>query len=193
MCDYCGKAVLPPNDQTAATEHINICKNKRRVGAPSDREACKDVECGICFEKIVEKGRKFGILTSCPHAFCLECIREWRGSSQSKETSVSNNTVRSCPHCRVVSYFIIPCDFLVTDQSKKDELIELYKSKLSTISCKYFAKGKGTCKFGNSCMYSHTLEDGTPFVPQVRKMTDSEGSLQWYTGIKLSAFLDDWL
>jgi len=79
------------------------------------------------------------------------------------------------------------------DHERKYEIVEQYKSKLSTITCKYFNKGKGTCKFGTSCMYAHTNPDGSVYVPPPsRKMQDAEGDILFYNGIKLSMFLEDW-
>lgn len=41
--------------------------------------------CSICMEVVVQKAapseRRFGILSSCCHTFCLNCIRQWRGTS----------------------------------------------------------------------------------------------------------------
>ena len=38
--------------------------------------------CSICMEVVVQKAnpsdRRFGILSSCCHTFCLACIRKWR-------------------------------------------------------------------------------------------------------------------
>lgn len=38
--------------------------------------------CSICMEVVVQKmnpsDRRFGILSSCCHVFCLACIRKWR-------------------------------------------------------------------------------------------------------------------
>jgi len=38
--------------------------------------------CSICMELVVQKlnpcDRRFGILSSCCHTFCLTCIRQWR-------------------------------------------------------------------------------------------------------------------
>jgi len=184
-CESCQKPCLLPDNPQQNADHLGACKERSRMLI--EREDSKTVECGICYEKVVEKGRRFGLLSHCEHSFCLECIREWRGSS-----GTSTNTVRSCPICRVTSYFIIPSEGLIIDAERKSEIIEQYKSKLSTITCKYFNKGKGTCKFGTSCMYSHLNSDGTPYTPPVsRKMQDSEGDVLWYNGLKLGMFMDD--
>eukprot|EP01047_Picozoa_sp_COSAG01_P004611 COSAG01_NODE_153_length_23909_cov_32.542018_7_plen_128_part_00 len=49
---------------------------------------------------------RFGILPSCNHVFCLECIRAWRTNSE----TYGSDAVRVCPICRVEScdIFIIP-------------------------------------------------------------------------------------
>jgi hypothetical protein len=187
MCDSCLKPCLLPDNLAQNDEHRQVCRIRMRI--IREREESKDVECGICFEKPVEKGRRFGLLSHCDHPFCLECIREWRGGG-----GAPTSTLRSCPICRVTSYFIIPFDASVVDPDRKQEIIEQYKAKLATITCKYFNKGKGTCKFGTSCMYSHLNSDGTPYAPPpVRKMQDSDGEIMWYNGLKLGMFMDEWL
>lgn len=186
VCEYCQKPCLLPDNPQQNEEHVAGCIIRTKM--LSEREQSKDMECGICYEKTVEKGRRFGLLSHCEHPFCLECIREWRGGG-----GAPTSTLRSCPICRVTSYFIIPSEGFIIDPNRKDEIVDQYKSKLSTIACKYFNKGKGTCKFGSSCMYAHINPDGTPYVPPpTRKMQDAEGDVLFYNGIKLSMFMEDW-
>jgi len=187
VCESCQKPVLLFDNPQQNEEHILSCMMHRTM--MQEREGSKDVDCGICFEKPVEKGRRFGLLSHCDHPFCLECIREWRGGS-----GAPTSTLRSCPICRVTSYYIIPSEGMIFDSDRKTDIIEQYKAKLVTITCKYFNKGKGTCKFGTSCMYSHTLPDGSAYVPpSPRKMQDSDGEVTFYNGLKLGAFIDEWL
>ena len=45
----------------------------------------KDRTCGICMEVVMEKPKpqaRFGIMPSCNHCFCLECLRKWRQAKQ---------------------------------------------------------------------------------------------------------------
>eukprot|EP00026_Physarum_polycephalum_P005581 Phypoly_transcript_05616.p1 GENE.Phypoly_transcript_05616~~Phypoly_transcript_05616.p1 ORF type:complete len:606 (-),score=134.44 Phypoly_transcript_05616:2-1819(-) len=184
VCDSCGKPCLLLDNPQQNEEHLLSCALQSKM--LEERQASKDVDCGICYEKTVDKGRRFGLLSHCDHPFCLECIREWRGG-----TGAPTTTLRSCPICRVTSYYIIPSEGMVFDPERKKDIIEQYKSKLTTITCKYFNNGKGVCKFGTSCMYSHTNPDGTPFVPPTpRKMQDAEGEVTFYNGLKLGAFFD---
>ena len=45
--------------------------------------ASADVECAICLERVLStRGRKFGLLENCEHAFCLACIRSWRATAE---------------------------------------------------------------------------------------------------------------
>ena len=49
-------------------------------------QASQDKACSICMEVILEKAsaseRRFGILSSCNHTYCLSCIRQWRCAKQ---------------------------------------------------------------------------------------------------------------
>lgn len=49
--------------------------------------------CGVCMEVVWQKEpateRRFGILSSCNHIFCLQCIRKWRANKQ-----FENDTIR---------------------------------------------------------------------------------------------------
>ncbi|KAG7270862.1 hypothetical protein CRUP_032251 [Coryphaenoides rupestris] len=46
----------------------------------------QDKVCSICMEVVVQKTnpseRRFGILSSCCHTYCLACIRQWRCAKQ---------------------------------------------------------------------------------------------------------------
>jgi hypothetical protein len=43
------------------SEHIMSCMMQSRM--LEERQTSKDVDCGICYEKTVEKGRRFGLLS----------------------------------------------------------------------------------------------------------------------------------
>uniref|UniRef100_A0A7S3V1L3 RING-type E3 ubiquitin transferase n=1 Tax=Aplanochytrium stocchinoi TaxID=215587 RepID=A0A7S3V1L3_9STRA len=126
-------------------------------------EESKLLECGICLDVISEKkdgDRRFGILQSCDHAFCLACIRNWRGQDVN-DVQLDSGMVKMCPLCRAVSYFIVPCSRMVKDPNRKQRLIDEYRQKMSTLECKHFQRGKGVCPFGNSCFYAHLNPDST--------------------------------
>lgn len=142
-------------------------------------------ECGICRENIVDKGSKFGLLTGCKHSFCLQCIREWRGVlNQSKEV------VRSCPICRKVTWFIVPCDRFVVDEKRKERVINKYKERLSKVRCKHFDQDED-CPFGSSCFYMHVKKDGTIDEKKVnlRHMINADGETEIMKQMNLSQFL----
>jgi hypothetical protein len=64
-------------------------KNKAaHEGGEGDEE--KNNTCGICFEEVKERG----VLDSCRHAFCFDCIHRW--------SKVAN----SCPMCKAAFYTI---------------------------------------------------------------------------------------
>jgi len=148
LCEICLKPMLIPNDEIQNVQHQTECaffqENLKK------REEMKEIECLICYESVVEKGQKFGLLSECDHPFCLDCIRSWRGNTKSDR---SKHDIRLCPLCRKTSYLTIPSPIFVIGE-KKQAVCDLYKLKLSTIPCKYYSQS-GFCKFGGSCLYNH--------------------------------------
>lgn len=135
-------------------EHKRSCEKKHK-----QLEALKlsqDVECCVCLERVLSKPtpaeRKFGILTECDHAFCIGCIRNWRSSSPSTGMDV-NSTLRACPICRKLSYFVVPSVIWFSDPEEKKGIMDNYRDKLRSIDCKHFNFGDGNCPFGTSCFY----------------------------------------
>lgn len=153
----------------------------------AERSQSADVACGICFEHVMEKqaNARFGLLTGCVHAFCLDCIRQWRA-----RIDLPNDTIRACPLCRTVSYFVVPCDRYVTDEARKAAINGEYHTSQRVIPCRYFDNGRGTCPFGSSCWYAHTNPDGTAAAvtkPAVR--VDGEGAVSVSRAFKLNELM----
>lgn len=154
-------------------------------------QASQDKACSICMEVILEKAsaseRRFGILSSCNHTYCLSCIRQWRCAKQ-----FENPIIKSCPECRVISEFVIPSVYWVEDQNKKNELIEAFKQGMGKKACKYFEQGKGTCPFGNKCLYRHAYPDGRLAEPEKpRKQLSSEGTVRFLNSVRLWDFIEN--
>ena len=127
----------------------------------AERAISRDVECGVCLERVVEiPGRRFGLLTHCKHAFCLPCIREWRA-----RIDLPPATVRSCPLCRTLSFFVIPSDRFVADDGRKARLTEDYTAAAGRVPCRLWDLGRGTCPFGSSCHFVHLMPDGSVHQP----------------------------
>lgn len=123
----------------------------------AERAISRDVECGICLERVVEvPGRRFGLLTGCKHAFCLACIREWRA-----RIDLPTSTVRACPLCRTVSYYVIPSDRFVADDGRKARLSDEYTAAAARVPCRLWDLGRGHCPFGSSCHFVHLMPDGS--------------------------------
>ncbi len=99
--------------------------------------------------------RRFGILPSCNHCFCLTCLRKWR-----QERQFEHKIVRACPECRQTSDYICPSRFWVETKEEKDKLFEDYRLALNKKECKYFKRGDGECPFGNKCFYRHVDSEG---------------------------------
>ncbi|OWZ17996.1 hypothetical protein PHMEG_0007983 [Phytophthora megakarya] len=160
----------------------------------------QDLECGICYENIIKKGERFGLLSGCSHSFCLTCLRNWRSSEDQPK-----QTVRQCPVCRVETKFIIPSSRMVTRPERKKLLIDEYRKNLSSIPCRHFDEGrnlsirhqlllrtaistKGTCPFGTSCFYAHRYPDGTLASRQVRTAVDADGQYDVLRQVRLEHY-----
>lgn len=112
----------------------------------------KEVTCGICMDKVYEKvavdERRFGILPSCNHSFCLRCIITWR-----KTKDLQEDVIKACPQCRVKSAFYVPHNYWVEGLAK-EALIASFKEKCSKRRCSYFLR-HGYCPFKLECIYWH--------------------------------------
>lgn len=193
LCEVCGLHVLHPLDPEQRRAHEKMCL----LAFEADMEKAfaaqlsQDKVCSICMEVVVQKAnpseRRFGILSSCCHVFCLACIRTWRCTR-----NFCNKIIKSCPQCRVVSEFVIPSVYWVEDQDDKDHLIELFKSGVSKKACKYFDQGRGSCPFGGKCLYLHAFPDGTRAEPdRPRKQLSSEGNVRFMNNVRLWDFIEE--
>lgn len=193
LCDICRLRVLHPHDPEQRRAHEKMCM----LAFESDMERAfatqlsQDKVCAICMEVVYEKAaaaeRRFGILSSCCHTYCLSCIRQWRCAKQ-----FENKIIKSCPECRVVSEFVIPSMYWVEDQEEKNRLIEEFKSGVSKKPCKYFDQGRGTCPFGGKCFYLHAYPDGSRAEPdKPRKQLGSEGNVRFLNSVRLWDFIED--
>ncbi|XP_037535647.1 probable E3 ubiquitin-protein ligase makorin-2 [Nematolebias whitei] len=193
LCEVCSLHVLHPFDAEQRRMHEKACL----LAFEADMEKAfaaqfsQDKVCSICMEVVVQKAslseRRFGILSSCCHVFCLTCIRQWRGTR-----TFCNKIIKSCPECRVISEFVIPSAFWVEDQEEKDQLIELFKSGVSKKACKYFDQGRGSCPFGGKCLYLHAFPDGTqPEPDRPRKQLSSEGNVRFMNNVRLWDFIQE--
>jgi hypothetical protein len=112
-----------------------------------------EVECAICLECVLEKqrlgDRRFGLLSGCDHAFCLQCIRDWRDGGVAREapeaqTSSALEQARRCPICREQSHFITPSQYWPKDAAEKAATIAVYQGKMKKIPCRNFDYGDGS-------------------------------------------------
>ncbi|KAM6927795.1 E3 ubiquitin-protein ligase makorin-2 [Xenentodon cancila] len=192
-CEVCGLQVLHPHDPEQRRAHEKMCL----LAFEADMEKAfaaqlsQDKVCSICMEVVVQKAnpsdRRFGILSSCCHVFCLACIRQWRCTR-----NFSNKIIKSCPECRVISEFVIPSVYWVEDQDDKEHLIELFKSGVSKKACKYFDQGRSSCPFGGKCLYLHAFPDGTRAEPdRPRKQLSSEGNVRFMNNVRLWDFIEE--
>jgi len=113
------------------------------------------VECGICYEKIPSTGRTLGLLANCNHVFCYNCIKKWRS------TVLNLSSVKSCPLCRKISFYIIPSSIYPKNEEEKNLIITEYRKSRMKIRCKYYRyPDHQFCPFGDECFYAHLLPNG---------------------------------
>lgn len=176
LCEMCGRHSLHPFNERQSREHHRQClgEHEKAMEEAFAEARSVDKQCGICMEKIVDKGLRFGILQNCKHCFCLACIRQWRKNENEQFEAKTirlcivpinrlyDSSFRSCPECRVHSDYIIPSSTWVEDQADKDKLTSLYQENMKQKQCKYVKEGRvDDCPFGNKCFYKHQLPDGT--------------------------------
>ena len=81
-CELCGLAALHPLNKVQRQEHVSLCvkQHEENMNYSFNFAKSKDIQCSICFENIISSSstKKFGILPSCNHTFCLGCITKWR-------------------------------------------------------------------------------------------------------------------
>ncbi|KAL3580159.1 hypothetical protein D5086_017994 [Populus alba] len=159
---------------------------------PADRSLCSFAAAGSCprGDKCphIHAERKFGLLSECNHPFCISCIRNWRGSSPTSGMDV-NSSLRACPICRKLSYFVIPSVIWYSTKEEKQEIVDTYKEKLRSIDCKHFDFGNGNCPFGTSCFYKHAYRDGRLEEVVLRHLGAEDGQGVIAKNIRLSDFL----
>ncbi|XP_016112998.1 probable E3 ubiquitin-protein ligase makorin-2 [Sinocyclocheilus grahami] len=193
LCEICRLQVLHPHNPEQRAAHEKMCMTAFELDMERAFAAqqSQDKQCKICLDVVYEKAspseRRFGILSSCCHTYCLSCIRQWRCAEQ-----FQNQIRKSCPECRVVSEFVIPSMYWVEDQEEKNRLIEEFKSGVSKKPCKYFDQGRGTCPFGGKCFYMHAYADGTQAEPdKPRKQMSAEGNMRFLSSVRLWDFIEE--
>jgi E3 ubiquitin-protein ligase makorin len=183
QCTHCEKFCLHPFRQEEANAHSLECQ---RIHKYSNSAKEKDIECAICYEKIISTNEaRFGLL-NCEHSFCLNCIKFWRKQKEQQTLG------RSCPICRILTHFVTPsCSWPVSNW-QKNKIIERYKQKLSSIDCKHFQFGKAECPFGSSCFYAHRNRKGQIAIESEifsRRIICPNGSIRALPLAKMSEFL----
>lgn len=178
------------NDMLEKAVTAGVCSSVEEAEVAlqaAERVVSSDVECSICIEPVMSvPGRRFGLLSNCTHPFCLDCIRQWRA-----RIDLPKETVRSCPICRQVSYYVISSDRYIADSARKAVLSQQYHSAQRSIPCRHWNYGRGECPFGSSCFYAHLNPDLTPAISTGAHSfrMDSEGNVFGSKQYKLNEFL----
>jgi len=170
-----------PVDATTTLGSSNSQKGStdRKTADKAEESNRHKTECGICQNNIPLKGRRFALLSNCPHIFCLECIKMWhehqRESKLNRRThsrTSSDLVEHSCPVCRQHSEFVLPQKEFCSGEVKALK-IEQYKKERSSIPCKHFKGTIGSCPFGSDCIFAHVGPDGQDLKPadkEIREM-----------------------
>lgn len=202
QCPRCLQYCLYPNNIDKNEEHINECLQRPEAILSHNGN---ELECGICLEQVSRKpDPRFG-LQSCNHAFCLDCIRTWRSRNTNTDTNGNDNRIndsnsssnassmsRSCPLCRMITYYIIPSSIWITDPLEKIRISDLYKKNLQNIPCKYYIKGT-LCPFGTSCFYLHqsdNLMENENLIIKPRSYIDQNEKVRIIKDAKFSDFIE---
>lgn len=105
--------------------------------------------CNICLDVVREKEnvsqREFGLLDSCQHVFCIDCIKDWRRTRERRTTP-------SCPVCRSEFKVIVPCRIWPTEE-RRAELLEEH-IRTANILCEF---PPTQCPQGTNCPHNHVL------------------------------------
>jgi hypothetical protein len=153
--------IIGTNDQITTT------KDKfYSIISPSQSE--NDEICCICLESIKKMFKSFGILESCNHVFCYECIMNWR-----KNKTFSKKVRLGCPSCRTLTHLIIRYDENVSEPEEKRRLFKNYKERCKTIPCKWAARNE-PCSAGKHCLYDHSKTPPVKHHYQPRTIIHSE-------------------
>ncbi|XP_077210355.1 zinc finger (CCCH-type/C3HC4-type RING finger) family protein [Tasmannia lanceolata] len=189
LCSTCGKHCLHPYRPNERDEHIKQCERSKKHLEALMRS--QEIECSVCLDRVLSKAtpaeRKFGLLSECDHPFCVSCIRNWRSNSPTSGMDV-NSALRACPICRKLSYFVIPSVIWYSTKEEKQEIIDSYKVRLSSINCRYFDFGNATCPFGTSCFYKHAYRDGRLEEVVLRHLDAEDGNTVIAKDVRLSDF-----
>lgn len=185
QCPHCGKFCLHPNRPNEADAHLQECQ---RIHQASNSTREEEIECAICYERVLSTAEgRFGLL-NCEHSFCLSCIKVWRMQKEQQALG------RSCPICRTLTHFVTPSFNWPASAKQKSAIIEKYKENLSSIDCKHFHFGEAECPFGSSCFYAHRdrrgqIISGSDSCTLSRTVISSDGSVHALPSTKMSEYL----
>ncbi|KAI9337057.1 hypothetical protein DFJ73DRAFT_849743 [Zopfochytrium polystomum] len=183
-CPKCMKFCLDPfmTTEEQEAEHVAGCTGTMAVPAPASGAGSSDMDCVVCFERVMgKKDPRFGLL-NCEHCVCLDCIRQWRQNDRMDNS-------KSCPICRQTTYIVVPSTVWIVDADEKQAALDAYKKRMGSIDCKHYAFGEGSCPFGTSCLYRHVLRDGTVEEVRLRIVQGDDDQTRVVNLVQLSDFL----
>jgi hypothetical protein len=124
--------------------------------------------CGICLQPF--QGQLLCFLPQCDHVYCMNCLKNWRGGEMA-DYDRTKETAKSCPQCRVVSYFVVPCSVPPTSRQERDNLVQDYKERCAMKPCRYAEN----CPFGVACLFKHSQAQQLSLDVHMKYVVDDQG------------------
>lgn len=182
--EYQQQQQAQPQQQLACTVTNRSTQQHDQASTLAKNDDDGFMNCGICLENVVEKGRRFALFSNCIHPFCYECALSWHRDNQYRNSLKSSGfdvecqlIYHSCPVCRVESKFIFPSRDYKTGP-RKDAFIAQYKQERLGRPCKFFKGEIGTCPFGKECFYAHLSPEGKDLKPIDVKKPKGKSNIQ---------------
>lgn len=191
-CKPC--AEVPSPTSTANTAVPADTSDTTTATHSADEEVTTTIiTCGICLDDLqggestnsnrnkTKNKKQFGLLSCCDHAFCFDCLMEWR-----KEGTQEAKDRRSCPTCRKHSDYVVPSRIFPSSKLQKERIVQEYKDRLAVIPCRRFRQQQqqqqqsnnnkrtmmGSCPFGSDCFYAHLNSRGEDVKALDRSMEE---------------------
>ncbi len=134
--------------QTPCKFMTNCHKPNCMFGHTVIEDNINDNTCQICLSDIYKTNKRFGLLLSCEHKFCVECIRKHRSYPTRNERERM-----ACPTCRTHSKNYFASKVFLSGKTKEKEYDE-FLIRCSKKKCRYITAGI-VCPNSYNCHFKH--------------------------------------